>query len=128
MIQASADGTEPRFLVRDRDRIYGEEFRARVKAIDIEEILTAPKSPWQNPFAERMIGTLRRDCLAHVVVLGEFNHRIILRRYLSDYHRARTHLALEKDAPEPRPVQTPEHGHMIPEVGGLHHRYERHAA
>jgi len=130
MIQAFPDGTAPRFLVRDRDRIYGEEFRERVKAIGIEEILTAPRSPWQSPFVERMIGTLRRDCLDHVVVLGEFHLRIILKRYLSYYHRARTHLALEKDAPEPRPVQAPEHGHVIeiPEVGGLHHRYERRAA
>jgi putative transposase len=130
MIQAFPDGTAPRFLVRDRDRIYGEQFRERVKAIGIEEILTAPRSPWQNPFAERMIGTLRRDCLDHVVVLGEFHLRIILKRYLSYYHRARTHLALEKDAPEPRLVQAPEHGCVIeiPEVGGLHHRYERRAA
>jgi putative transposase len=130
MIQAFPDGTAPRFLVRDRDRIYGEEFRERVKAIGIEETLTAPRSPWQNPFAERMIGTLRRDCLDHVVVLGEFHLRIILKRYLSYYHRAGTHLALEKDAPEPRSVQAPEHGQVIeiPEVGGLRHRYERRAA
>jgi putative transposase len=130
MIQAFPEGTAPRFLVRDRDRIYGEEFRERVKAIGIEEILTAPRSPWQSPYVERVIGTLRRDCLDHVVVLGEFHLRIILKKYLSYYHRARTHLALEKDAREPRPIQTPEHGHVIevPEVGGLHHRYERRAA
>ncbi len=106
MIQAFPDGTAPRFLVQDRDRIYGEEFRERVKAIGIEEILMAPRSPWQNPFAERMIGTLRRDCLDHIVVLGEFHLRIILKKYLSYYHRARTHLALEKDAPEPRQIQS----------------------
>jgi len=119
--KAFPGGTEPRYLLRDRDGIYGEAFSERVKALGIEEILTAPRSPWQNPFAERTIGTLRRDCLDHVVVLGEFHLRIILKRYLSCYHRARTHLALEKDAPEPRPVQTPEHGHVIeiPEVGSV---------
>jgi transposase InsO family protein len=130
IIQGFPDGTEPRYLLRDRDGIYGEAFRERVKAMGMEEVITAPRSPWQNPFAERMIGTLRRDCLDHVVVLGEFHLRNILKRYLRYYHGARTHLALEKDAPEPRPVQTPEHGDVIeiPEVGGLHHRYERRAA
>jgi transposase InsO family protein len=129
MIQAFPEGTAPRFLVRDRDRIYGEEFRERVKATGTEEILTAPRSPWQSPYVERVIGTLRRDCLDHVVVLSEFHLRTILKKYLNYYHQARTHLALEKDAPEPRPIQTPERGHVIeiPEVGGLHHRYERRA-
>lgn len=130
MIQAFPNGTAPRFLVRDRDRILGEEFRERVKAIGIEEILMAPRSPWQNPFAERMIRTLRQDCLDHIVFLGESHLRIILKKYLSYYHRARTHLALEKYAPEPRQIQALEHGHVIeiPEVGSLHHRYERRAA
>ena len=87
-------------------------------------------SPWQTPYVERVIGTLRRECLDHVVVLGEAHLRRIVRRYVSYYHGARTHLALEKDAPEPRSVQPPEQGRVIeiPEVGGLHHRYERRAA
>jgi len=130
MIQVFPDGTAPRFLVRDRDRIYGEEFRERVKAIGIDEILTAPGSPWQNPFAEGMIGTLRRDCLDHVVALGETHLRHIIRRLLSYYHQSKTHLALDKDAPEPRAIQAVDDGPVIefPEVGGLHHRYERRAA
>jgi len=119
MIQAFPDGTAPRFLIRDRDRIYGEEFQERVKAIGIEEILRAPRSPWQNPFAERMIGTLGRDCLDHVVVLGEAHLRHIIGRFLSYYHQSRTHLALDKDAPEPRAIHNVDHGPVIefPEVG-----------
>jgi putative transposase len=83
-----------------------------------------------NPYAERVIGTLRRECLDHVVVLSETHLRRIVRRYVKYYHGARTHLALDKDAPEPRPVQPPDMGTVIeiPEVGGLHHRYERRAA
>ncbi len=87
-------------------------------------------SPWQNPFAERLIGSIRRECLDHVLVLGESHLRRILARYFSYYHRARTHLSLDKDAPDVRPVELPEAGGImeIPEVGGLHHRYVRQAA
>src|SRR2546428_5246807 len=96
----------------------------------IEEVLTAPHSPWQNPFAERLIGSIRRECLNHVLVLGESHLRRILARYFSYYHRARTHLALDKDAPDVRPVELPEAGRIgeISAVGGLHHRYPRPAA
>jgi hypothetical protein len=96
----------------------------------IEEVLTAPHSPWQNPFAERLIGSIRRECLNHVLVLGESHLRRILARYFSYYHRARTHLSLDKDAPGVRPVELPEAGGIveISEVGGLHHRYVRQAA
>jgi putative transposase len=96
----------------------------------IEEVLTAPHSPWQNLFAERLIGSIRRECLNHVLVLGESHLRRILARYFSYYHRAHTHLALDKDAPDVRPVERPEAGRIveIPEVGGLHHRYLRQAA
>ena len=95
----------------------------------IEEVLTAPHRPWQNPFAERLIGSIRRECLDHVLVLGESHLRRILARYFSYYHRARTHLALDKDAPDGRPVELPGAGRIveIPEVGGLHHRYVRQA-
>ena len=105
-------------------------FQDRVKALEIDEVVIAPHSPWQNPYAERVIGTLRRECLDHVVVLSESHLRRIMRRYLHYYHGARTHLALQKDAPEHRSVQPPERGKVIeiPEVGGLHHRYERRAA
>jgi putative transposase len=94
------------------------------------EVLTAPQSPWQNPFAERLIGSIRRECLNHVLVLSERHLRRILIRYFAYYHRARTHIALDKDAPDVRPVELPNAGRIveIPEVGGLHHRYVRFAA
>ena len=96
----------------------------------IVEVLSAPRSPWQNPFAERLIGSIRRECLDHVVVLGEQHLRRILTAYFAYYHLARTHLSLAKDAPEGRPIDPPGLGRVIPfsEVGGLHHRYVRRAA
>jgi transposase InsO family protein len=98
--------------------------------MEIEQILTAPQSPWQSPFVERLIGSIRRDCLDHVIILGEQHLRRILTSYLAYYHRSRTHLSLDKDAPEPRVVQSSKLGTVVelPEVGGLHHRYERRAA
>src|SRR6266478_3097249 len=130
IVDAFPDDSAPSYLLRDRDQVYGEQFRHRVKGMRIEEVLTAPHSPWQNPFAERLIGSIRRECLNHVLVLGESHLRRILARYFSYYHRARTHLALDKDAPDVRPVELPEAGRIveIPEVGGLHHRYVRQAA
>jgi len=96
----------------------------------IQEVLTAPRSPWQNPFAERLVGSIRHECLDHVLVLSERHLRRILARYFSYYHRARTHLALDKDAPDGRPVELSGTGRIveIPEVGGLHHSYVRLAA
>ena len=130
MVDAIGDGKSPRYLIRDRDGVYGLAFRDRLKALDIEEVVIAPHSPWQHPYAERVIGTLRRECLDHVVILGETHLRRIVRRYVKYYHGARTHLALDKDAPQPRSVQPPDRGTVIeiPEVGGLHHHYERRAA
>src|SRR5438132_3351065 len=100
IVDAFPDDSAPSYLVRDRDQVYGAQFRHRVKGMQIEEVLTAPHSPWQNPFAERLIGSIRRECLNHDVVLGESHLRRILARYFSCYHRARTHLALDKDAPD----------------------------
>jgi len=96
----------------------------------IDEVLTAPHSPWQNPFAERLIGSIRRECLNHVLVLGERHLHRILTRYFAYYHQARTHLALDKDAPESRRIERPVEGKIMqrPEVGGLHHRYFLRAA
>jgi putative transposase len=130
MIEAFPDETAPRFLLRDRDQIYGEEFRRRVAGMRIEEVMTAPHSPWQSPHVERLIGSIRRECLDHVIVLGENHLRRIMRSYIAYYHRSRTHLSLCKDAPEPRAKQPPDLGAVIEiaEVGGLHHRYERRAA
>ncbi len=98
--------------------------------MSIKEVLSAPASPWQRAFVERLIGSVRRDCLDHVIVLGEGHLRRILKSYLAYYHRSRTHLGLAKDTPEPRAVQPPEIGDIVelPQVGGLHHRYERRAA
>jgi putative transposase len=130
IVDAFPDDSAPSYLLRDRDQVYGEQFRHRVKGMRIDEVLTAPHSPWQNPFAERLIGSIRRECLNHVLVLGERHLRRILTRYFAYYHKARTHLALDKDAPAVRSVELPETGRIvqIPEVGGLHHRYVRRAA
>jgi transposase InsO family protein len=130
MVEAFPEDQAPHYLLRDRDRIYGYDFRERVQSLSIEEVLSAPASPWQRAYVERLIGSIRRDCLDHVLVLGEGHLRKILKSYLDYYHRSRTHLAVGKDAPEPRMVQPPELGGVVelPEVGGLHHRYERRAA
>ncbi len=122
--------TAPRYLLRDRDGIYGHEFTSRVDHMGIKEVKTAPRSPWQNPYVERLIGTLRRDCVDHVVVFNENHLRRILRDYLAYYHSCRTHLSLEKDSPEPRKAESPDQGKIVefPMVGGLHHRYSRLAA
>jgi putative transposase len=119
-----------RYLLRDRDRIYGAAFRQRVQHMGIEEVLTAPRSPWQNPYVERLIGSIRRECLAHVIVLHERHLRRLLTEYFRYYHYWRTHRALAMDCPVPRLVQRPEVGPVreVPEVGGLHHHYERQAA
>jgi len=120
----------PRYLLHDRDSIYGESFQKRVEEMGIGEVLTAPRSPWQNPYVERLNGSIRRECLDHVIVLNESSLRQILKSYFKYYERSRTHLELEKDAPEGRAIQPPELGVVIElsEVGGLHHRYERRAA
>jgi putative transposase len=121
----------PRYMIRDLDSSYGDVFRGRVKAMGIKEVLIAPRSPWQNPFVERAIGTLRRECLDHIIVLDERHLRRVLREYIDGYyHPTRTHLSLGKDAPIPRPVQPPSMGKVVslPVLGGLHHRYERRAA
>jgi transposase InsO family protein len=130
IVDAFPDDSAPSYLLRDRDQVYGQQFRHRVKGMGIEEVLAAPHSPWQNPFVERLIGSIRRECLNHVLVLGERHLRRVLIRYFIYYHQARTHLALEKDAPDLRPVQLPAAGRIVqlPEVGGLHHRYLRQAA
>jgi putative transposase len=130
IIDAFPDDTAPRWLLRDRDAIYGDAFRRRIASIGIEEVVSSPSSPWQNPYVERVIGSIRRECLDHVIVLSERHLRRLLTAYLTYYHGARTHLALQKDAPTPRRVQTPTEGSVVafPELGGLHHRYERRAA
>jgi putative transposase len=130
LVDAFPDESAPAYLLRDRDQVYGQQFRDRVKGMGVMEVLTAPQSPWQNPFAERLIGSIRRECLNHVLVINQRHLHRILTRYLVYYHRARTHLALDKDAPDIRPIALPAAGKIVqvPEVGGLHHRYIRQAA
>jgi len=128
--EAMPFGVQPRYMFHDNDGIYGDEVSPFLVGTGIEEVKTAYRSPWQNPFVERLVGSIRRDCLDHVIVLGEAHLRAILKSYFAHYHRARTHLSLGKDAPDRRPVQPPSAGEIVafPEVGGLHHRYERRAA
>ena len=96
----------------------------------IKEVLSAPRSPWQRAYVERVIGTIRRECLDHVIVFNEASLCRHVKSFLEYYHESRTHLSLAKDPPEPRPVHPIERGAVvaIPQVGGLHHRYERRAA
>lgn len=98
--------------------------------IGIEEVKIAPRSPWQNPYCERVVGSIRRDMLDHVIVLNARHLTRLLTEYVNYYHRFRTHLSLEMDCPKPRAVEPSETGDLIavPEVGGLHHHYERWAA
>src|SRR3989442_1976822 len=130
IVDAFPDDSAPSYLLRDRDSVYGHVFRQRVKGMGVGEVLTAPHSPWQNPFAERLIGSIRRECLNHVLVLGERHLRRLVTRYFAYYHQARTHLSLDKDAPHGRPIERPELGRAIPirEAGGPHPRSARRAA
>jgi transposase InsO family protein len=122
--------TAPRYLLRDRDASFGSDFRSRVEAMGITEVITAPRSPWQNAYVERVIGSIRREYLDHVLIFNERHLRRVLSSYVDYYHRIRMHLSLDKDCPDPRPIMPPRIGKVIaiPQVGGLHHRYERLAA
>jgi transposase InsO family protein len=122
--------TAPRYLLRDRDRIFGADFTKQLKDMGIQEVLSAPRSPWQRAYVERLIGTFRRECLDHLIVFNEASLYRHVKSFMAYYHESRTHLSLAKDTPQPRPVQLPELGPVValPEVGGLHHRYERRAA
>jgi putative transposase len=122
--------TAPGYLLRDRDRIFGPEFVEQGKAMGIQPVLSAPRSPWQRAYVERVIGTIRRECLDHVIVFNQSSLSRHLPSFLDYYHHTRCHLSLVKETPEPRPVQPPEQGRVVslPQVGGLHHRYERRAA
>ena len=128
IVEAFSERDAKHYLIRDCDSIYGHEFRSQVQSLGMKEVITAPRSPWQNGHAERLIGSVRRECLDHVVILSQRHLRRMLNRYFAYYHRSRTHLALAKDAPEPRAIMA--HAKIVatPEVGGLHHRYERRAA
>jgi putative transposase len=120
--------TAPRYLLRDRDSIYGEWFRRRIQSMGIEEVVTAYHSPWQNPYVERLHGSVRRERTDHVIVFGENHLRRILRSYFEYYHQDRKHLGLGKETPMGRPVSNRASPSAklvaLPRVGGLHHRYE----
>jgi transposase InsO family protein len=128
ILEAFPFDTAPRYLLRDRDRIYGEEFRKQIEVMSINEVLGAPRSPWQRAYVERVIASIRRECRDHVMIFNEESLRFTLRSYLSYYHKYRLHLSLDKDSPDPRPVQRVGEVVAFAEVGGLHHRYERRAA
>jgi len=130
MTEAFPWDTAPRYLLRDRDASYGPAFRDRVRVMGIEEVVTAPRSPRQNAYVERLIGSIRRECLDHIIIFNEHHLRGVLSSYFQYHHGARTHLSLNKDCPQPRRIQPHSAGEIIafPEVGGLHHRYERRAA
>ena len=115
----------PTHLIRDRDRVYGAVFRRRLQAMGIRDRPIAPRSPWQNPYAERLIGSIRRECLDHIVVMGAAHLRRILRSYAAYYNRARTHRSLSKDCPIHRPMQAIGTIVSMPVLGGLHHQYAR---
>jgi integrase-like protein len=115
----------PRYIVRDRDCVYGDVVIQRLRAMGIRDRPISPRSPWQNGYSERLIGSIRRDCLDHVVVFGERHLRHLLKSYQTYYNETRTHLSLHKDAPIPRAVQTVGRTLVVPVLGGLHHQYFR---
>ena len=130
MVEALPWTATVRHVIRDRDGIYGEVFQTRVEHLGLKQVVIAPHSPWQNAYAERFIGSLRREGLDHVLALAERQLLRVVRSYVAYDNRTRTHLALAKDPPETRPGQRRDAGTIVavPEVGGLHHRYERRMA
>ncbi len=120
------DGTEPRHLHRDRDSIYGRKLKRKLTVIDIEEVISARKLPWQNPYVERVIGSIRRECTDHIIALGERHLLGTLLRYQAYHNQARCHMCLHGNAPEPRSIENgPGEVVATPHLGGLHHRYGR---
>ncbi len=115
-----------KYVIRDNDKIFSDDFKQHIKNFGLEDTPTAPRSPWQNPVAERVIGTLRRECLDHMIILNEKHLNSVLDEYINDYYNvSRTHMSLAKDSPVPRPVQV--NGKIVskPILGGLHHAYSR---
>jgi putative transposase len=125
IVEAFPFDTAPRYLIRDGDGIYGERVTRRIESLDIDEVITAPASPWQNAYVERVIGTLRRELFNHVIVFSERHLKILLSSYLDYYHTWRTHQSLENDAPDGRKMR-PAKPYNVKEVAaakGLHHVY-----
>jgi transposase InsO family protein len=130
IVNAFPEDTAPKYLLRDRDSIYASVFVQRVEGMGIQQKLIAPRSPWQNPYVERLVGSIRRECLDRVIVFNERQLRKVLECYFEYYHEVRPHRSLSHDSPIPRPVESPDRGGVIeiPLVGGLHHHYLREAA
>jgi transposase InsO family protein len=130
IINAFPYDTAPKYLLRDRDSIYGSVFVQRLEGMGIQQKLISPRSPWQNPYVERLVGSIRRECLERVIVFQERQLRQILESYFEYYHKVRPHRSLSQDSPIPRPVEPPDRGKVteMPLVGGLHHHYLREAA
>jgi transposase InsO family protein len=126
---AFPENEAPRYLLHDRDSVFAH-VATTLQGMNIEEVRTAPRSPWQNAYVERVIGSIRRECLDHVIVVNAAGLHRVLTDYVAYHMRSRTHLALGKDTPIMRPVSPPSAGRIVatPEVGGLHHRYDRIAA
>jgi transposase InsO family protein len=127
--EAFPEDAAPRYLIHDRDHAFAA-LATTASGMGIQEVRTACRSPWQNAYAERVIGSIRHECLDHVIVVNEAGLSRVLNRYLAYYHQSRTHLSLAKDSPDPRPISPPTLGPVIaiPQVGGLHFRYDRRAA
>ncbi len=127
LLEAFPFDEAPRFLIRDGDGKYGDAVLRRITSMGIEDTPTSPGSPWQNPYVERIIGSIRRECLNHVIVLSESHLKRIVQNYLHYYHDCRPHLSLDRNSPNPRPIAPREAGEIfaIPKVGGLHHEYRR---
>jgi putative transposase len=127
LLEAFPWDSAPRYLLRDRDGNYGEKFQEAISWLGIRQVLSAPQSPWQNAYVERLIGSIRRECLDHVIVFNEIGLRRILKSYFEYYHEDRTHIGLEKTTPASRPVESrptePRQPLALPRIGGLHHRY-----
>ncbi len=127
IIEALPWDEAPPYLLRDRDTIYGASFRQRVKHLGMKEIVISRRSPWQSPYVERLIGSIRRECLDHVIVINESHLLRVLKSYFQYYHECRPHMSLGRNSPMPRAIEPAERGQVIaiPQVGGLHHRYAR---
>jgi len=129
--QAFARNPKPKYLIRDRDCCYGRKFSQRLRELGIREHVISKQSPWQNIYVERVIGSIRRECLNHMIIISERHLRRILASYIDYYNRSRTHYSLDQDCPIPRPTESPNKGNKIVAIsclGGLHHRYERRVA
>ncbi len=126
-VEAFPFSQAPRFLIRDRDGTYGHVVRERLRGMGIAEVLIAPRSPWQNGYAERLIGSIRRECLDHLIVLSERHLLRILGEYFEYYHRSRPHQSLDANSPDPRNVESSDGRRVVGTavLGGLHHTYRR---